>query len=73
MGNGQSQTIAQLMRTSLVIAERSQPVYNMQGESAGAVCLLLNRMMGSKDNTQELVKGIRLYLSGIKHHENQLR
>ena len=70
---GQNLEMGLIMRTAFVVAEQSQPVCNVQGQAMGAVCMWANRMLGSRDNTRNLLAGVKLYLSGIKAHEHELR
>jgi hypothetical protein len=65
-------SVEQLMRTAIVIAEQSQPVYNMQGLRVGPVCLALNQMMNSKATLRAVVSGIKLYL-GCRGQEEELK
>ena len=61
------------MTTAIVVAEQSQTLKDLAGRPIGAVCLALNRILASKEAIRGITAGLRLYIGGIKPHEQQLR
>lgn len=62
------------MKTSIVIAEHSQPLINLQGQKAEPLCMVLNQMLQERATARGVAQGLSIYLLGSNRpNEQQLK
>ena len=62
-----------LMQTAIIIAEQSQPLFDLKGHKTSTPCLTLNSLISSRESIRGVVKGLKLYLTSCLPHEEELR
>lgn len=55
-------TLDTLMKTSIVIAEQSQPICDLRGQKAGPLCMALNQMLYERSTVRGIMQGLKMYL-----------
>lgn len=61
------------MRAAIVIAEKSQLVYNVRGEKVKGLALSLNEMIKQNQGLGKLVNIIKVFITHSKVLEEELR